>query len=61
MPNELEAERTRAVEFIRYATETLRGPMPNFERALMAADRSDARRYLAEVEAKIAAKPQPEE
>jgi hypothetical protein len=55
-PDDLEAERERAVKFIDYATNTLKGPMSNVERAWMVADRKDAREYLAEVDAKIAAR-----
>ncbi len=38
-----------AKDFIEYATQTLKRPMSNAERALMVQDRKDARAFLAEM------------
>lgn len=40
----------RALDFIAHATEALKGPMSNLERALMVADRKDARAFLASID-----------
>lgn len=47
--------REETIAFIEYATRTLAGPMSNIERALMVADRKDARDHLTKLDAGTAA------